>query len=185
MKHRFVLVFIVLFLVSCQKRESNPVVVTSPKTTSLKTADLYSKVYYISTSLDTEKCIAYNIGCDCCDGKIVFLKGNRFISDNYCIPEEYYTTGTFEIKKDKLLLKYSKKQAILGPLDDSDYEAKDTLRLETIPYDSLVLSIFRCQNKSLFKNKNEYYSEDTKTLVSEAIDDYKKKGVWEILGLKD
>jgi len=79
MKHRFVLVFIVLFLVSCQKRESNPVVVTSPKTTSLKTADLYSKVYYISTSLDTEKCIAYNIGCDCCDGKIVFLKGNRFI----------------------------------------------------------------------------------------------------------
>lgn len=184
MKHRFVLVFMVLILVSCQKKETN-LVLDTPKIQSLKAADLYSKVYYISTSLNTENCIAYNIGCDCCDGKIVFLKGNRFISDYYCIPEEYFTTGTFEIKKDKLILNYSKKQAILGPLDDSDYEAKDTLRLDTTPYDSLVLTIFTCHNKSLFKDKNEYYSEDTKTLISEAINDYKKRGVWEILGLKD
>jgi hypothetical protein len=128
MKHSLVLFLLLNAFVSCQKKETK---IDQPalKTKVLKASDLYSKVYYISTSLNTEKCIAYNGGCDCCDGKIVFLKGDRFIGDFYCIPEEEFTTGTFQIKKDKLLLHYDQKQVVLGPQDENDMESKDTLRL--------------------------------------------------------
>lgn len=184
MKH--ILVFFLFFtvFVSCQKKETKNEQ-PSPKTSALKPSELYSKVYYISTSLNTEQCIAQNEGCDCCDGKIVFLEGNRFISDFYCIPEEEFTSGSFEIKGDKLLLRYDEYQAIMGPVNENDPDSKDTLRVESNKCTTLELSLFTCKKKILFKSGSDYYSEDHKTKFSDAIADYKKSGVWNLLEGED
>ncbi len=129
--------------------------------------------------------MAQNDGCDCCDGKIVFLDGNRFISDFYCIPDEEFNSGSFQIKKDKLILNYDKYQAVLGPVNENDIDSKDTLRVESSNCSTLELSIFTCQKKILFKSSSEYYSEDHTTHFSDALAAYKKSGVWNLLEGED
>ena len=183
MKKSIGLLLLLLTIVSCQKNENK----TIPKSNEVffKTADLHSKVYYISIFLDTEKCIAYNDGCDCCDGKIIFLKNNTFVSNYYCIPDESYNTGTYEIKKNKLLLHYSTKEAIMGPIDEAAIDEVATLLLETANCGTLALDIFQCKKKFLFKAEEEYYSEDTTSSFSEVVNQYKKIGVWKLLKIKE
>ena len=174
---------ILLPFIACQKKETKTSVKTVEQT--LKTSDLYSKVFYISTHLNTENCTVYNLGCDCCDGKIVFLKNGTFISDFYCIPTETYTTGTFKIKNKKLILNYSKTEALFGPENEDDYEGKDVLRLQTSECGMSVLDIIRCKNHYIFKSESDYYAEHEKTTFSVAVNEYKKAGVWQLLGLKE
>ena len=179
-----IVVFLLLVLVSCQKKETGTVV-KHIKEDNLQTSDLYSKVYYISPKLNTENCTAYNDGCDCCDGKIVFLKNGTFISDFYCIPTESYNTGTFKIKNNKLVLNYSKKEALFGPEDDEDYEGENILRLDSIDYGMVRMDVIKCKNKFVFKGVSDYFSEDKKTPYSIAVNQYKKKGVWKLLDIKE
>lgn len=173
---------LILALISCKKIENKA---AKPEQDFIETSDLHSKVYYISTNLNKEDCLAYNDGCDCCAGKIVFLKNGTFISDFYCIPTESFNTGTYKIENKKLVLKYSKKEALLGPEDDSDYDGKDTLRLNTINYGTEHIEIIKCKGKYLFKNEADYYSEDKKTPITIAINQYKRKGVWKLLDIKE
>ena len=77
-----IVLLLILALASCQKKETE--LVAKPVEETLQTSDLFSKVYYISPKLNTEDCTAYNDGCDCCDGKIIFLENGTFISDFYC-----------------------------------------------------------------------------------------------------
>jgi hypothetical protein len=181
MRKKIILVLI-LALISCKKKETEPI--AKPVSDFLETSDLYSKVFYISTHLNTENCTVYNYGCDCCDGKIVFLKNGTFISDFYCIPSETYTTGTFKIKNKKLILNYSKTEALFGPENEDDYEGKDILRLQTSESGVTILDIIRCKNHYIFKSESDYYAEHEKTTYSVALKEYKKSGVWQLLGLK-
>lgn len=178
-----IVLLLILTLASCQKKETKTL--PKPVEKSLKTSDLYSKVYYISTRLNTEDCIAYNDGCDCCDGKIVFLKNGTFISDFYCIPTESYTTGTFKVEGKKLVLNYRKKEALFGPEDDGDYDGEDVLRLNNIDYGQMSLDIISCKDHYIFKNRSDYYSEHKKTSFQLAVNKYKRDGVWKILNIKE
>ena len=184
MQKSIVLLFLIAFFSSCQKKETAPVVV-KPTENFLEKTDLYSKVFYISTNLNAD-CLAYNIGCDCCDGKIIFLSNGAFVSDFYCVPSEIYNTGTFDIENKKLVLEYSHKQAIFGPeKEDYSQEEESTLRLDSINLGKVSLDIIKCKGKYIFKSKEDYYSEDKKTSFSVAMNQYKTKGVWKLLDVKE
>ncbi len=179
-----IVLLLILALASCQKKETEPVV--KPAEDFLEAADLYSKVFYISTNLNTEDCQAYNMGCDCCDGKILFLSNGTFVSDFYCVPSEIYNTGTFRIENKKLVLEYNHRQAVYGPAkDDYSQEEESELRTDSINVGEESLDIIRCKGKYIFKSKEDYYSEDKKISFSEAINDYKSAGVWELLEIKE
>ncbi len=179
-----IVVLLVLFLASCQKKETEPVV--KPVDETLKTADLYSKVYYISTELNTEDCVAYNYGCDCCDGKIVFLENGNFVTNFYCVPNEIYTTGTFEVKGNKIILNLSDKVVTYGPAkEDYSQEEESKLRLESFDHKNDTLNIIRCKKSYIFKNKTDYYSEDKKTSFTTAVNEFKNIGAWKLLDVKE
>ncbi len=185
MQKSIVLLFLIAFFSSCQKKETEPVVV-KPIEDFLEKTDLYSKVFYISTNLNNEDCSAYNIGCDCCDGKIIFLSNGTFVSDFYCVPSEIYNTGTFSIENKKLVLEYSHKEAVYGPeKDDYSQEEESTLRLDSINLGKISLDIIKCKGKYIFKSKEDYYSEDKKTPFTVAMNQYKTKGVWKLLDVKE
>lgn len=169
-------------LVSCQKKETEHTV--KPVEDFLQTNDLNSKVFYISTNLNTEDCIAYNDGCDCCDGKIVFMENGDFVSDFYCIPDDSYTTGTFEVKGKKLILKYSSKEAIYGPSNDDYSEEEESVwRVDSVKAKTDTVDIIRCKDHYVFKSGSDYYSEDKKTSFQLAINQYKRDGVLKLLGI--
>lgn len=179
-----IVLLLILALASCQKKETEPG--AKPAEDFLETADLYSKVYYISPKLNTEDCTAYNDGCDCCDGKIVFLKNGTFISDFYCIPDQSYNTGTFKIENKKLILDYSNKEAVYGPSkEDYSEEEESVLRLDSFNCGKVSLDIIRCKKNYIFKSESDYYAEDKKTSFSTAVNEYKKAGVWELLDIKE
>lgn len=176
---------VLLAFIACQKKEAKTTI--KPVEQTLKTSDLYSKVFYISTKLNTEDCTAYNDGCDCCDGKIVFLKNGTFISDFYCIPDVSYTTGTYEVLDKKLILKYDAKEAIYGPSNE-DYteEEESVLRLAKSPSSGITeVDIIRCKEHYVFKNGSDYFSEDKKTSFQLAVNHYKRDGVWKLLDIKE
>lgn len=181
---KYIVLLLILTLASCQKKETETVV--KPVEDFLETADLYSKVFYISPKLNTENCTAYNDGCDCCDGKIVFLKNGTFISNFYCIPDETYNTGTFKIENKKLVLDYSHKEAVYGPSkDDYSEEEESVLRLDSVKAATTTIDILRCKDHYVFKNGSDYYSEDKKTSFQLAINQYKKDGIWQLLEIKE
>ncbi len=179
-----IVLLLLLSLASCQKKETEPVA-TPAVEDFLQAADLHSKVYYISTNLNKE-CEAYNIGCDCCDGKIIFLANGTFVSDFYCVPNEIYNTGTFTIENKKLVLDYSHKQAVYGPAkDDYSQEEESFLKLDSATIGKVSLDIIRCKEKYIFKTNEDYYSEDKKTSFSTAVNQYKNNGVWNLLEVKE
>lgn len=179
-----IVLLLLLLAASCQKKETPPV--AKPMEDFLEASELHSKVFYISTTLNTEDCKAYNIGCDCCDGKIIFLSNGTFVSDFYCVPNEIYNTGTFRIEGKKLVLEYSHKQGVYGPAkDDYSQEEESALRPDSIPSSKVNLDIIRCKGRYIFKSKEDYYSEDEKTTFSKAVTDYKNKGVWQLLEIKE
>lgn len=182
MRKYIVLVLILLFA-SCQKKGAESV--AKPAENFLEASDLYFKVFYNSTHLNKD-CEAYNFGCDCCDGKIIFLSNGTFVSDFYCVPNEIYNTGTFKIENKKLVLDYSRKQAVYGPeSDDYSQEEESTLWLDSINLGKVSMEIIRCKGKYIFKSKEDYYSEDKKTPFSTALNQYKTKGVWKLLDVKE
>jgi hypothetical protein len=178
-------IFILNLLFSCQEK-TNKIAVKSPEKEVLKSSDLYDKVFIISSQLNAEKCLAYSDGCDCCEGRIVFLKSGVFISNFYCIPDEEYNTGTFEIKNSKLNLNYSKNEAVFGPENEEMTDEVNILKLETIGGGIEFLDIIPCGKKIVFKSKDgNFYSEDLKTSLHSAINNYKKIGVWKLLEIKE
>ena len=183
MKKNILLLFILAFLFSCQNKETKIIAKKSKKEFIL---ELSNKVFYISPQLNTEQCIAYNDGCDCCDGRIVFLKNGTFISNFYCIPEESYNIGTFKIENSRVKLNYSNKVAVLGPESETDFDGKDILKLEKITGGTTYLEIIKCGKKYVLKSKLDgYFSEDKKIPFQEAISEYKKIGVWKLLDMKE
>jgi hypothetical protein len=185
MKKIILYIFVLNLLFSCQEK-TNKIAIKSPEKEILKSSDLYNKVFIISSQLNSEKCIAYSDGCDCCEGRIVFLKSGIFISNFYCIPDEEYTTGTFEIKNSKLNLNYSKKEAVFGPENDEMIDEVSVLKLDTIDGGIELLDIIPCGKKNVFKSKDgSFYSEDLKTSLHLAINNYKEIGVWKLLEIKE
>jgi hypothetical protein len=178
----FILLLILSFA-SCTKKELKPKV--KSENDFIQTSDLYSKVFYISPKLNSEDCSAYNDGCDCCDGKIVFLNNETFITDFYCIPTESFNTGTYKIENQKLVLNYSKKEALFGPVNEEDFEAESILRLETSECGKTSLDIIKCGNQFVFKGKVDYFTEDEKVSFKTAVNEYKKSGVWKLLDVKE
>ena len=179
-----ILLLLILAFASCQKKETEPV--TKPVEETLLTSDLYSKVYYISPKLNTEDCTAYNDGCDCCDGKIIFLKNGTFISDFYCMPDKSYNTGTFKVENNKLILDYFNKEAVYGPSkEDYSEEEESVLRLDSVNCGKVSLNIIRCKKHYVFKGDPDYYSEDKRTSFQLAINEYKRDGIWKLLDIKE
>lgn len=184
MKKIILYIFISNLLFSCQEK-TNKIVAKLPEKEVLKSSDLYNKVFIISSQLNTEKCLAFSYGCDCCEGKIVFLKDDVFISNFYCIPDEVYNTGTFEIKNSKLNLNYSKKEVVFGPENEEMVDEVNVFKLDTIDGGVELLDIIPCGKKYVFKSKDgSFYSEDLKTSFHSAINNYKEIGVWSLLEIK-
>lgn len=181
MKKIILYIFILNLLFSCQEKKDK-IAIKLPEKEVLKTSDLYDKVFIISSQLNTEKCLAYSDGCDCCEGRIVFLKSGIFVCNFYCIPDEEYNTGTFEIKNFKLNLNYSKKEAIFGPENEELINEIGILKLDSIGGGIELLNIIPCGKKNVFRSKDgSFYSEDLKTSLHSAINNYKKIGVWKLL----
>lgn len=178
-----IFLLLILSFCSCQKKD----VKLKYKSVHdfIKTSDLYNKCYYISPKLNTENCTSYNDGCDCCDGKIVFLTNGTFISDFYCIPTKSYNTGTFKIENRKLILNYTDKEALFGPENEDDYDGKNILRLETSKCGTTTLQILRCKKKYIFKGETDYFAEYDVSTFDSVIKEYKKAGVWELLEIND
>jgi hypothetical protein len=176
------LLFLASFF-SCQKKE-NKTGIEKNKTTS--TIQIVSdKVFIIASQLDTEQCIAYSDGCDCCEGRIVFLKNGTFISNFYCIPEETYDTGTYEVEKASIKLHYSSKSVVLNSEEEINPDGKSILTLQKTTGGNSVLGIIKCKNKLVFKSDlDDYFSEDKTISFNEAINQYKKSGVWKLLEMK-
>lgn len=181
--YKKLILLLFLSLTSCTKKEVKSAM--KPESNFIKTSDLYSKVFYISPKLNKEDCTAYNDGCDCCDGKIVFLKNETFIIDFYCIPTESYNTGTYKIENQKLILNYGEKEVLFGPENEEDYDGESILRVETSKCSETSLDIIKCKNQYVFKGDVDYFSEDKNTSFSTAINEYKKSGVWKLLDIKE
>jgi hypothetical protein len=183
MKKNILVLFIIGFLFSCQNKENKTLIKKNKKELNI---ELSNKVFYISPELNTEQCLAYNDGCDCCDGRIVFLKNGTFISNFYCIPEEIYNTGTFKIVNSKIKLNYSSKSAVLAPKSEDDFDGNNILKLENIKGETTYLDIIKCNEKYVFKSQLDgYFTEDKKTSFKKAISEYKKFGVWKLLDIKE
>jgi hypothetical protein len=183
MKKNILVLLILGFLFSCQNKENKTLIKKNKKELNV---ELSNKVFYISPNLNTEECIAYNDGCDCCDGRIVFLENGTFISNFYCIPEERYNTGTFKIENSKIKLNYSSKSAFLAPENEDDFDGNNILKLEIIKGETTYLNIIKCNEKYVLKSELDgYFSEDKKTSFQKAISEYKKIGVWKLLDIKE
>jgi hypothetical protein len=178
-----ILILLILALFSCQNKENKTI---AKKNNKELITQLSNKVFYISPQLNTEQCLAYNDGCDCCDGRIIFLENGTFISNFYCIPEEIYNTGTFKIENSRIKLQYSNKSAVFAPENENDFDGNNVLKFENITGETTYLDIIPCGKKYVFKSKLDgYFSEDKKTSFQEAITEYKKIGVWKLLGIKE
>jgi hypothetical protein len=169
---------------SCQKKENKTGIEKNKIDSNIQIVS--DKVFIIASQLHTEKCVAYSDGCDCCEGRIVFLKNGTFISNFYCIPEETYDTGTYEVEKASIKLHYSTKSAIFKSEEEMSPDKKNSLTLQKNNSGSSVLTIIKCKNKYVFKSDLEdYFSEDKTTSFNEAINQYKKSGVWKLLEMKN
>jgi hypothetical protein len=176
------LLFLTLFF-SCQEKQNKIGIEKHKVTANLQIVS--DKVFIIASQLDTEQCIASSDGCDCCEGRIVFLKNGTFISNFYCIPEETYDTGTYEVEKASIKLHYSPISAVLKSEEETNPDKKSILTLQKNSGGSSVLAIIKCKNKYVFKSDLEdYFSEDKTTSFNEAIKQYKKSGAWKLLEMK-
>lgn len=184
MKLPFLYLFFLALFFSCQKKETKTSIEKHKIDSNLEIVS--DKVFIIASQLHTEQCVAYTDGCDCCQGRIVFLKNGSFISNFYCIPEETYDTGTYEIEKLTLTLHYSAKSAILKSDEGMNPDTKNVLTFQKTTGGVSVLKIIKCKNKYILKSDlGDYFSEDKTTSYNEAINQYKKSGAWKLLEMKN
>jgi hypothetical protein len=182
---RFLLTFLIIFFcISCEKKATIVVKKKPVAKAQFAMNDFAGKVFKISSKVDKNTCTVYSDGCDCCEGKMVFLKDGRFVSDFYCIPYNEYTAGTYAVTNGKLEIKCYPVTSSFGPINESEPGSKDTLIAYPGDDDPVFLEIYTCGKKPILKAEADYYAEDKTISVEQAVSEYKKSGVWDILGMQ-
>lgn len=66
--------------------------------------DFESVLFITAQSLDDNGDL--ELGCDCCSSNFYFIDKNKFVEASYCLHEDSYLKGNYEIVKDGVLLHY-------------------------------------------------------------------------------
>ena len=169
-----------LVILSCKNlKKSNTETKIEVSSTSFDTIVLAEKVYKIDANFNESTCELFNDGCDCCDGQMVFINEKKFISQFYCIPDNTYCKGTYELKGDLLILKYSELTVVDGIIDENIdstgfYIEKGKSFIDT-------LTAIECNNKIAFKSKNDFLAESQEVSIETALETYSSSPIWDIL----
>ena len=147
---------------------------------------LAKKVFDINSMINTESCIIYNDGCDCCEGQVIFLDDNIFIEEFYCIPYNNYYIGYYNVFDQKVLLYYETLYVSHGPIDEYDYDTSEyvyqTNNLkETI---TLTLKPLNCNDKLILKSDDDFYIESDSSFES-IYKIHSESDVWKLLKVNE
>ncbi|MCG2611448.1 hypothetical protein LZZ90_08005 [Flavobacterium sp. SM15] len=103
------LLFLV-FLVSCNNSNTSKrtnVLIKNENNQDVKVPlrnDFENQLFITATSLDDNGDL--ELGCDCCSSNFYFIDKSKFIEVAYCLHEDSYLKGNYEIVKDGVMLRY-------------------------------------------------------------------------------
>ncbi len=146
-------------------------------------AQFRNKVFSIGPSIEINKCELL-IECDCCSSDLITFE-NDFILINYCMGDNEYLKGNFEIDDERLLLIFEDKFVIKHyPFDDEGealpeeivVEDHNELRINKIDF-------YKCNEQPFFVinyDSDVEFGFDTKQNPTDVINDFKTENpkVW-------
>lgn len=146
--------------------------------------ELSEKVFDIKTDVSLETCKAFVYGCDCCEGRIVFIDDNIFIEEFYCIPHNNFYIGYYNIFDDNIKLYYETRFVSHGFSEGTDnfgesyYTLNEFDKNESVTID---LYAFNCNGNLIIKSKESVYEESEATTATELLEAYSMDEFWDIL----
>lgn len=146
--------------------------------------ELAEKVFDITPSVFLQSCEIIVDGCDCCEGRIVFIDDNIFIEEFYCMPYNNFYTGYYNIFENNIRLYYETKYVSYGPTDDQDYNGVDTYTVNEFNKNESVtinLYAFSCNENLLIKSDESVYEKSKKITSAELLETYSMSEFWDIL----
>jgi len=146
---------------------------------------LAEKVFDMNSMINTESCIIYNDGCDCCEGKIIFIDDNIFMEEFFCIPYNNYYIGYYNIIDQKVKLYYETLYISYGPEEGFDYDSENVYQAnhlkETI---TITLQSINCNDKLILKSDDDFYIESHSSFES-IYKTYSESEVWKLLNVNE
>lgn len=146
--------------------------------------ELSEKVFEIKTDVSLETCKTFVYGCDCCEGRIVFIDDNIFIEEFYCIPYNNFYIGYYNIFDDNIKLYYETKFVSHGPEETTDYDGEYVYILNEFNKNESVtidLYAFNCNGNLIIKSKESIYEESEAITTTELLETYSMDEFWDIL----
>lgn len=146
--------------------------------------ELSEKVFDINTDVSLETCKTFVYGCDCCQGRIVFIDDSIFIEEFYCIPYNNFYIGYYNIFDDNIKLYYETKFVSHGPEEGMEYDGKNIYTLNEFDKNESVtidLYAFNCNGNLIIKSKESVYEESEATTATELLETYSMDEFWDIL----
>jgi len=135
--------------------------------------ELSEKVFDIETDVSLENCKTFVDGCDCCEGRIVFIDDNIFIEEFYCIPYNNFYIGYYNIFDDNIKLYYETKFVSHGFSEGTDnfgesyYSLNEFDKNESVTID---LYAFNCNGNLIIKSKESVYEESKVITTAELLE---------------
>ena len=146
--------------------------------------ELSEKVLDIETDVSLENCKTFVDGCDCCEGRIVFIDDNIFIEEFYCMPYNNFYIGYYTIFGDNIKLYYETKFVSHGPEEATDYDGEYVYTLNEYNKNESVtidLYAFNCNGNLIIKSKESVYEESEVIIAAELLETYSIDEFWDIL----
>lgn len=146
--------------------------------------ELAEKVFDISPSVFLQSCKIIVDGCDCCEGRIVFIDDNIFIEEFYCMPYDNFYIGYYTIFENNIRLYYETNYVSYGPEDDQDYNGVDIYTVNEFNKNESVtinLYAFSCNENLLIKSDESVYEESKNITTAELLETYSMSEFWDIL----
>ena len=150
--------------------------------------ELAEKVFYIKSEIDLQTCTTFDYGCDCCNGKLVFIDEYIFIEEFYCIPYNNFYIGYYNIFDNNIKLYYETKYVSHGPEEGTDYDGDHVYTLNEYNKNESVtidLYAFDCDGNLIIQSKDSYYSESETITTAELLEQYSINEFWDILNVTE
>ena len=155
----------------------------------LKIEDLQDKVFQTGATIHFTDSCAFDYGCDCCAGDLIFNADNTFYMDSYCESDQGVLMGTYAVEGNTLILKTTAKEASLKY--NPEYEADESVE-EYIMHVERVKPMELKYTASLCGEKLKLESTDVDEMAIETQADYltaigmlREQGFFDALGIKE
>lgn len=149
---------------------------------------LLEKVFDVKTDLSPESCETFIDGCDCCSGKIVFIDEYIFIEEFYCIPNDNFYIGYYNVFDDNIKLYYETKFVSYGPEDEMNFKGENVYKVHQFQNNKSItieLSAYNCNGNLIIKSEDSYYSENETITTAELLEQYSMNEFWDILNVNE